>query len=193
MARAQFDRNEVIEKAIELFWHNGFSGSSMQQVVKTTGLKPGSIYLGFGNKEALFREALESYARKSMAQIHSVLDTAPSVGEGICTILNGIVEESSREDYCSCFLIKTRLELAAERNELYNFASSKLGEVEALFESYLKKEFSKKVSERRAASIMLHIFGVRVYGYKQDSADQMREGLREGLPWLPWKPSEQSQ
>ena len=187
MARAQFDRNEVIEKAIQLFWQNGFSASSMKQVVKTTGLKPGSIYLGFGNKEADIREALESYARKRMAQIHKVLDSAPSVGEGICTILEGVIEESNRENYCSCFLIKTRLELAAERNELYDFASAKLGEVEAVVESYLKKEYSKKVSERRAASIMLHIFGVRVYGYQQGSADRMREGVREGLPWLPWK------
>lgn len=187
MARAQFDRNEVIEKAIDLFWQHGFNASSMKQVVKTTGLKPGSIYLGFGNKEALFREALESYARKRMAHMHSVLDAAPSVGEGICTILEGVVEESSKENYSSCFLIKTRLELAAEANELYDFASAKLGEVETLFESYLKKEFSKKVSQRRAASLMLHIFGIRVYGYKQNSADRIREGLQEGLPWLPWK------
>lgn len=59
--------------------------------------------------------------------------------------------------------------------------------MEAVVESYLKKEYGKKLSERRAASIMLHIFGVRVYGYQQGAADRMREGLREGLPWLPWK------
>lgn len=187
MARARFDRNEVIEKSIELFWQNGFNASSMDQVVKKTGLQPGSIYYSFGNKEALFREALESYARKRVAHMHKVLDDAPSVGEGICTILESAVEESAREDYCSCFLIKTRLELAAKENDLYNYASSKLDEVEALLESYLKKEFSKKVSQRRAVSVMLHIFGVRVYGYRQGSADRMREGLREGLPWLPWK------
>lgn len=187
MAKAQFDRNEIIEKSVNLFWQNGFNASSMKQVVKQTGLKPGSIYLAFGSKEALFREALESYARKRTALMHSVLDTAPSVGEGICTIFEGVVEESIRENYCSCFLIKTRLELAAEKNELYDFASEKLGEVEALIESYLKKEFSKKVSQRRATSIMLHLFGVRVYGYQQGSADRIREGLRDGLPWLPWK------
>ena len=187
MARAQFDRNEVIEKSINLFWQNGFSASSMKQVVKATDLKPGSIYLAFGNKEGLFREALESYARTRAAQMHSVLDTAPTVGDGICKILEGIIEESTRVDYCSCFLIKTRLELAAEGNDLYKYASAKLSEVEALIESYLKKEFNQKVSRRRAVSIMLHIFGVRVYGYKQGSADRMREGLREGLPWLPWK------
>ncbi|MFW2367005.1 MAG: TetR/AcrR family transcriptional regulator [Desulforhopalus sp.] len=187
MARAQFDKNEVIEKSIDLFWQYGFNGSSMKQVVETTGLKPGSIYLAFGNKKALFREALERYARNRTAQMHRVLDSAPSVGEGIRAILEGVIEDSTRENYCSCFLLKTRLELAAEKNELYAFASAKLGEVEAVIESYLKKEYSKKVSERRAASVMLHMFGVRVYGYRQGSAERMREGLREGLPWLPWK------
>lgn len=187
MARAQFDRNEVIEKSIDLFWQNGFSATSMKQVVQTTGLKPGSIYLAFGNKESLFREALESYARKRMAQMHRVLDSAPTVGEGIVTILEGVVEDSTMENYSSCFLIKTQLELAAEENDLYKFASYKLGEVEALLESYLKKEFNKQVSQRRAASLMLHMFGTRVYGYQKGSADRMREGLREGLSWLPWK------
>lgn len=187
MARAQFDRNDVIDKSIELFWQNGFSGSSIQQVVKATGLKPGSIYLAFGNKEALFREALESYAQKSIVQISSTLDRAKSVGEGICRQLEKMVQESTKDNYCSCFLVKTQLELATESNELYSFAAAKIGEVETLFRSYLEKEFSKTVSRRRAASIMLHIFGIRVYGYQQGSADRMRQGLREGLPWLPWE------
>lgn len=187
MAKAQFDRNEVVDKSIELFWKNGFSGSSMQQVVEATGLKPGSIYHSFGNKEALFREALERYAQKSFAHIRNVLDTAPSVGEGVCQHLEAVIEQSTREKYYSCFLIKTRLELAAEGNELHKCASAKLDEIEALFQSYLEKEFDETVSCQRAASIMLHIFGIRVYGYQQGSADRMRQGLREGLPWLPWK------
>ena len=187
MTRAQFDRNEVIDKSIALFWENGYSGSSMKEVVEATGLKPGSIYLAFGNKEGLFREALVRYAQQRRVQMNTVLKNAKSAGEGICTILEGVVQESTKENYCSCFLIKTRLELAAERNDLYEFASTKLGEVEALFESYLVNEYSEKVGQRRAASIMLHLFGVRVYGYQQGSAERMRQGLREGLPWLPWE------
>lgn len=187
MAKAQFDRSEVIDKSIQLFWQQGFSGSSMQQVVKATGLKPGSIYHSFGNKEALFHEALERYTQKSFRRIRSALDTAPSVGEGICQHLEAVVQQSTREGYCSCFLVKTRLELAAEGNELHKFASAMLDEIEALFRSYLEKEFDKEVSQQRAVSIMLHIFGIRVYGYQQGSAERMRQGLREGLPWLPWE------
>lgn len=74
-----------------------------------------------------------------------------------------------------------------EGNELHELASAKLSEIEALYEGYLEKEFGKSVSRKRAASMMLHIFGMRVYGYRNGSADRMREGLKEGLPWLPWK------
>lgn len=186
MARAQFDRNDIVEKSIELFWQHGFSASSMQQVVKTTGLKPGSIYLAFGNKEGLFREALETYSQKSIAYIRNILDSAPSVSEGLCALLEAFIEQSTRKNYCSCFLVKTRLELAAEGGDLHEFASARLDEIEALLQGYLEKEFDSTVSRQRAASLMLHFFGVRVYGYQQGSAERMREGLRVGLPWLPW-------
>ena len=62
-------------------------------------------------------------------------------------------------------------------------ASARLDEIEALFKSYLGKEFDEAVSGQRAVSIMLHIFEIRVYGYQQGSAERMRQGLREGLPW----------
>ncbi|WP_353571760.1 TetR/AcrR family transcriptional regulator [Candidatus Albibeggiatoa sp. nov. BB20] len=186
MARIQFDRNDIIDKSIQLFWQHGFSASSMQQVVKITGLKPGSIYLAFGNKEGLFREALNSYAQKAIVQIRKTLDSAPSVGEGICILFEQIIQESTRENYCSCFLIKTQLELAAEGNKLHELASDKLEEVEVLFQNYLEKEFGKIESQQRAVSLMLHIFGLRIYGYRQGSVNSMRQGVRAGLPWLPW-------
>lgn len=186
MAKALFDRNDVIDKSIELFWQNGFSASSMQQVVKKTGLKPGSIYHAFGSKEGLFKKALENYAQKGISQIRKVLDTAPNAGEGLCMILEKYIQDSTRKEYCSCFLVKTQLELAAEGNKLYELASAKLGDIEALYERYLEKEFGRPLSQQRATSLMLHIFGIRVYGYGQGSADRMREGLKAGLPWLPW-------
>lgn len=186
MAKAQYDRDEIICRAIELFWSHGFSGSSMQQVVQATGLQPGSIYHSFGNKKALFKEALEFYARQSLARIRETLDAAPSVGEGICMHLERFVQEASTEGYRSCFLVKTQLELAHDDSELHGFVAAKLGEIEALFRSYLEKEYDADASRDRAASIMLHIFGLRVYGYGFAPAERMLGALRAGLPWLPW-------
>ncbi len=189
MAKALFKRDEVIAKSMSLFWHNGFKASSMQQIVETTGLKPGSIYHSFGNKESLFREVLLSYSAKSMAKIRETIDGAGSIDEGILAFFENAVVESTRVDYCSCLLVKTQLELTAdgEKNNLHDFAAKQLKEIESLFRSYLEREYDEETSSERAVSIMLHLFGARVYGYQQGSAELILKGLRVGLPWLPWQ------
>jgi TetR/AcrR family transcriptional repressor of nem operon len=186
VAKALFDRDEVLDRAIDLFWDHGFSASSMQQVVKATGLNPGSIYHAFGSKEALFREALQRYGERSIERIRSTLDAAPSVGEGIRAHLERTLLDSTGERFRSCFLVKTQLECGVDDSALHRVAAARLAEVEEVFRSYLRREFSEEVSRRRAASVMLHMFGMRVYGYQMGPPEQMREGLREGLPWVPW-------
>ncbi len=186
MAKAKFNREHVIQKTIELFWHNGYSASSMQQVVKATGLKPGSIYLAFGSKEGLFREALESYSKKYIDEMKQVMDSANSIGEGICTLLTSLITDSLKENYSSCFLMKTQLELGFNNTDLDNIAGERLKERELMFRYYLEKDYDAETSKKRAISIMVHILGLRVYGYQKNSEKNMLIGLREGLPWLPW-------
>lgn len=139
MAKAQYDRNDILDKSIELFWNNGFSGSSMQDVAKATGLKPGSIYYSFGNKEDLFRLSLERYAQIHGERLREMIEKAPSVLEGICAHLENMVQEAVSEGYSSCFLIKTQLELAHENNDLHKVAGEKLAGVEALLREFLNR------------------------------------------------------
>jgi len=190
MARAKFDREQVIRDSTALFWRQGFSGASMQQVFKATGLKPGSLYLAFGSKEGLYQAALQHYAGQSRAKVRRVLEDAPSVGEGICRILLRMVAESGRSEYCSCFLVKSQLELAAVGGNLLESVSGYLTEMEALYADYLSRDYPPEMAERYAASLMLHIFGVRVYGYLGRPRETMVAALKSGLPWLPWEASE---
>lgn len=190
MAKAQFEREYVIDQTIKLFWQNGYSGSSMQQVVKATGLKPGSIYLAFGSKEGLFKEAIESYATKNMVYIKNHMDSSPSVGEGICSIFKSMINDSTRKQYNSCLLIKTRLEMGSSDTTLDEFAGDKLKDIEVLIQYYLEKDYDSELSKRRAISVVLHFYGIRVYGYNPNSAEDIYLGLREGLPWLPWDSTE---
>ncbi|EWH09152.1 TetR family transcriptional regulator [Catenovulum agarivorans DS-2] len=186
MAKAQFDKEQVVDKTLKLFWKQGFYATSMQNVVTETSLKPGSIYLAFGSKEALFKAALEHYAQTNLAQIRQTIDSAQSVGEGICNLLENMIEQAEQTHYCSCFLIKTQLEFASAKGDLYQFASNKLQQVEALFNSYLRYEYDEHQAAEKATSLMLHIFGLRVYGYQTQQLDKVKAGLRQGLPWLPW-------
>ena len=62
MARyKEFEVNEVLDKAIQLFWEQGYQKTSMQELVENMGIHRRSIYDTFGDKHALFIKALKRY------------------------------------------------------------------------------------------------------------------------------------
>ncbi|MCP8690484.1 TetR/AcrR family transcriptional regulator [Marinobacterium sedimentorum] len=191
MARVQFDREQVIQDCTQLFWQQGFSGASMQKVVQATGLKPGSLYLAFGSKEGLYQAALEHYARQSQATLSQALENAPSVGEGICQQLLRMIEAAEKADYCSCFLVKSQLELAASGGDLHRRVCAYITEIEDLYVEYLQRDYPQDQARQYATSLMMHVFGIRVYGYLERDRDRLLAAVKSGLPWLPWDACEQ--
>ena len=69
----QFNRDDVLEKAMQIFWSQGFAGTSIQDLVKATGLNRGSLYGAFQDKENLYAEALDRYLGTEMQRCHSAL------------------------------------------------------------------------------------------------------------------------
>jgi AcrR family transcriptional regulator len=60
----EFDVNDALDRAIEVFWRNGYEGSSVAELTEAMGVSPPSLYAAFGNKEGLFRRALDRYIEK---------------------------------------------------------------------------------------------------------------------------------
>lgn len=74
MARPrEFDENEVLDRALAIFWSRGFDGTSVEDLVEATGLGRASLYGAFGDKEQLFTRVVDHYLTKVEA-----LDTPPS-------------------------------------------------------------------------------------------------------------------
>ena len=186
MSKTQFDRQDVLNKATSLFWRVGYSAASMQALFNVTGLKPGSVYLAFGNKEGLFKESIDSYAQSSIDNLMNKLNQQQAVELSICEILLSFIEESSQADYCSCFLIKSQLELDDEM-EIKQHISKYLLDIENIYAKRLETIYTVDEAAQKATSIMLHIFGIRVYGYHLNSKQKMLNSLKLGLPWLPWQ------
>ena len=57
-----FDRELALRRAIELFWEQGYEGTSIADLTQAMGIAAPSLYAAFGSKEDLFREAVERYA-----------------------------------------------------------------------------------------------------------------------------------
>lgn len=65
MARKkEYNETEVVDKAMHLFWRNGYENTSMQMLEKEMGINKFSIYSSFGNKHGLFLESLKTYKTK---------------------------------------------------------------------------------------------------------------------------------
>lgn len=56
-----FDREHALTQAMFVFWERGYEGASLAELTEAMGIKPPSLYAAFGDKEALFREAIEHY------------------------------------------------------------------------------------------------------------------------------------
>ncbi|MDO7173944.1 TetR/AcrR family transcriptional regulator [Mariniflexile sp. AS56] len=80
MARKKaYIEEEVIEKAMGLFWRNGYESTSMQMLEKEMGINKFSIYSSFGSKQGVFLESLKNYNKK----IHVIFDKFKNANNGV--------------------------------------------------------------------------------------------------------------
>lgn len=87
----QFDETEVLSAALSVFWQKGYEGASLEDLTKATGLARPSLYAAFGNKEGLFRKALDLYDTKYLRFMTQALDEATSI-EVVKHLLRGSLE-----------------------------------------------------------------------------------------------------
>lgn len=79
----EFDPEEALSAALTVFWRRGYEGASMAELTEAMGITKPSLYACFGNKESLFRKALDLYERDKLCYMKSALDapTAKDVAE----------------------------------------------------------------------------------------------------------------
>lgn len=79
----EFDADQALDRALEVFWRNGYEGASMADLTEAMGISRPSLYGAFGNKEDLFRKALDRYADGPAAYTRKALEapTARGVAE----------------------------------------------------------------------------------------------------------------
>src|SRR6266404_2363210 len=78
-----FDIEKTLERALQVFWEKGYEGSSLSDLTEAMGINRPSLYAAFGNKEALFRKALDRYVEKTRAFVRDAINepTARGVAE----------------------------------------------------------------------------------------------------------------
>jgi AcrR family transcriptional regulator len=86
-----FDIDKALARALEVFWRKGYEGTSLPDLTKAMGINRPSLYAAFGNKENLFRKALDRYDEGPAAYIREALDE-PTGRAVVARLLRGAVD-----------------------------------------------------------------------------------------------------
>lgn len=112
MARSkEFDVNEALSKAAELFWRQGYEKTSMQELVEYTGVHKRSLYDTFGDKRTLYMKALEHYGRHFSSRTEARCSCQRTVKQAVREMFMLSIERSGEEPR-GCLFINTAVELA---------------------------------------------------------------------------------
>ena len=140
MARPrEFDEATALESAIECFWRRGYEATSVRDLAEKMGISAPSLYNAYGDKHALFVQALERYLDQSTrARIKRLEDSLPPK-QAIRHFIEEIIERSVNDrERRGCFLINSALEVAPHDKELGVLIADRLAEIEAFFYRSIK-------------------------------------------------------
>ena len=119
--KKNYIEEEVIEKAMQVFWKNGYEATSTRMLEKEMGINQFSIYASFKNKQGIFLETIKCYKKKLKIE---ALNTLINASDGVDGIKKYFYEflRFTKEDNCykGCFLTNTMNELGSEIDEVIN-------------------------------------------------------------------------
>lgn len=115
MARPrQFDEEEAVRAARDLFWDVGYHGTSIDDLSAATGLGRGSLYAAFGGKRALFLRALDSYDSDALGAWRTALGgpgpALPLLERHVRDVAEGITRDVERR---GCMMARSAAELSS--------------------------------------------------------------------------------
>lgn len=186
MARPiEYDKNEVLSKAMETFWHLGYESTSMKDLVLATGLTTRSMYNIFESKNGLFKASLEWY-NQTVAQ--KGLDVLRQ-GQGYESVKDFLMMTSGGMSASNgCLFTNTQSDRYTIEDKSMSFVDDYFEELETVLIEKLTYardhegyEFDPKI---KAKFIVIFVQGISVYSKKFKSSEEQRKVLENAVSMI---------
>ena len=159
----EFDRPQAVNRALALFWRQGYQATSLAQLLAAMGISRSSFYAAFTDKRTFYIECLDLWAARTL----ELLQRARAEMQPVAA-LEGFFQRSfvaGRGDKASwgCMMVNTVLEMASVDDELAARASQHLSQMQRVFQDCLRDAGATPArAEELAAMLMLFNEGIRV-------------------------------
>ena len=161
MARQkEFKREEVLEKALEVFWCKGYNGTSFQTLTEGMSINRQSIYDTYGDKHTLFIEALNYYYKKNTASVSAHFAQHKPVKELVRSFLDKtIVDTTAEQKNKGCFLQNVTLEMVPHDKEVVAIVNQNLEDLTTIFQALITRgiKSGEIVTNQTAASLAIYL------------------------------------
>ncbi len=118
MARSkEFEEKEVLDKAMRLFWEQGYEKTSMTELVEHMGIHRRSLYDTFGDKHNLFLKAMDRFDDKISAALAAGVKRSKTASEALQFIF-GFMIDGDEDSPAGCLMVNSAVELAARDAEV---------------------------------------------------------------------------
>jgi len=165
-----FDAHEVLEQVQDAFWKGGFEGTSIDDLTGATGLNRPSLYGAFGDKHALYLQALRQYRESTLDAGRQILEDAPTLRTALEDLFRAAIRlYTDDEEARGCFVASTappeamrdttvRRELAVTNDGLDEMFEARIARAQAEGEACTGLPPDEAA---RIASAVLHSLSVR--------------------------------
>jgi TetR/AcrR family transcriptional repressor of nem operon len=156
----EFNPDEAIEKAMQVFWHKGYEATSMEDLLTAMNLNRGSLYDTFGDKRQLFLKVIDRYCTGVVGEKFALLDqpgpAIPQLRRFLRTMIDGALADPLRR---GCLIANTVMELAPHEGDIRHTLAQAMTMAEEAFFRVLRRaqEQSELATNKDARALALFL------------------------------------
>ena len=135
----EFDREEALEQAMNLFWSQGYEATGVADLCDRMGLGRKSLYNTYGDKESLFKEALDHYESAMLGPMLDLLQAPGSGLESVRKVLDMWEQRNVESRTQGCLMANSIAEFGMRAPQFSEQLAAMLGRVEKAFRTALER------------------------------------------------------
>ena len=181
-----FEKDEALDKAMRVFWENGYSGTSLTDLTTELGINKPSLYAAFGNKEKLFEASIERYMTEyGMPRLQNLdANSDASVKEKLKKYLYSVIElQTEKESPAGCFFVKSQCESGSVGfpEEMTTLLDKMNGMNEEMINQFFESEIAKghfpnNADPKEMSGFLLSVlFGLAVQARSGKTKEELQE------------------
>jgi len=187
----KFDRDDVVAKAMRVFWTNGFTQTSIGDLVEGINVGAQSLYNAFGNKEEIFVQALNLYLSTITRDALKRAENTDSAIDGICAVFPLPSEVIALDQPLGCLMVMTSFETdKCNTTEIEAIIDKQRVKAITAFKQLLERgqkdgEINQSLKPSSVAKLLTTLLqgaqnDIR-YGATDEDITQLRESMRQML------------